>query len=154
MPTNPGGLVYGTILVAALLSAESAKSETYLKTVLSVVIVLIIYWLALAYSDFTGERVEHGEKFHYADFAAQATRQLSVLYGASVPLLAIVVCWVAGATLYTAVNVAIWTSVGIIILIEVILGIRTDLKGFDLARQISVGVILGLGVTALRVLLH
>ena len=29
MPANAGGLVYGTILVATLLAAESARSETY-----------------------------------------------------------------------------------------------------------------------------
>ena len=33
---NPGGLVYGTILVATLLAAESPKRETYAKTVAAV----------------------------------------------------------------------------------------------------------------------
>jgi hypothetical protein len=33
MPTSMAGLTYGTISVAALLAAESARTETYPKTV-------------------------------------------------------------------------------------------------------------------------
>ena len=39
MPDNAAGLVYGTILVATLLSAESALRETYVKTVIGVLVV-------------------------------------------------------------------------------------------------------------------
>ena len=66
MPDNAGGLVYGTILVATLLSAESARSETYLKTVGAVVVTLLAYWVTISYSEFAGERLERGEHFRYA----------------------------------------------------------------------------------------
>jgi hypothetical protein len=41
-------VVYGVILVGALLAAESGVHETYLDTVLSAVIATAIYWLAHA----------------------------------------------------------------------------------------------------------
>jgi len=154
MPENPGALVYGTILVAALMSAETAKADTYVETVAAVLVVLVVYWLALAYADFTGERVKHAEHFHFADFARQAVRQLPVLYGAIVPLVAILICWLAGATVTTAIDIAIWAAAAMVVAIEVVIGIQSDLRGADLVRQTTVGVILGLGITALRVLLH
>src|SRR6185437_12136036 len=62
MPDNSAGLVYGTILVATLLSAESAVQGTYAKTVLGVIVALVTYWLALAYARFTGKRLEQETK--------------------------------------------------------------------------------------------
>jgi len=57
VPANPAGLIYGTIAVAALLAAESARRETYVETVGAVLITLLLYWLAHSYAGFTGERV-------------------------------------------------------------------------------------------------
>ena len=70
MPDNAAGLVYGTILVATLLSAESALRETYAKTVIGVLVALVTYWLALAYARFTGERLEEGRGATLAGLAS------------------------------------------------------------------------------------
>jgi hypothetical protein len=84
MPVNAGGLVYGTILVATLLSAESTRRETYVKTVAAVAVALLAYWLTISYSEFAGERLEHGERFEYAALGRAAVRELALLYGAAV----------------------------------------------------------------------
>lgn len=154
MPANAGGLVYGTILVATLLSAESARSETYLETLAAVVAALLAYWLTISYSEFAGERLERGERFEYGAFARAAGHELTLLYGACVPLLVLLVFWVVGAALTTAVSAAIWFAAGTIVAIEVVIGIRADLTGRELARQSAVGALLGLLVIAIRVLLH
>jgi hypothetical protein len=154
MPANPGGLVYGTILVATLLAAESPKRETYLKTVAAVAIALIVYWLSITYAELTGERIRDDEPFKPAAFAHVAAGQLPVMYGALGPLLVLVVCWAVGVGLPDGVSVAIWTSVAMIIAIEVGLGVRAELTGRQLVVQTSMGVLLGLLVVALRVLLH
>ncbi len=154
MPANPGGLVYGTILVATLLAAESPKRETYLKTVGAVVIALIVYWLSMTYAQLTGERIRDDEPFKPAALAQAGADELPVIYGALGPLLALVVCWAAGAGLSTGVSVAIWTSVAMIIATEVVLGVRAELTGKQLVVQTGMGVLLGLLVVALRVLLH
>jgi hypothetical protein len=154
MPANPGGLVYGTILVATLLAAESPKRETYLKTVAAVAVALIVYWLSITYAELTGERIRDDEPFKPAAFAQAAAGQLPVIYGALGPLLVLVVCWAVGVGLPDGVSVAIWTSVAMIIAIEVGLGVRAELTGRQLVVQTSMGVLLGLLVVALRVLLH
>jgi hypothetical protein len=154
MLVNAGGLVYGTILVATLLSAESARQETYAKTVGAVAITLLAYWLTIAYSEFAGERLERGERFEYGGFARTAVHELTFLYGAAVPLVVLLVCWAAGAALTTAVSAAIWFAAAAIVAIEVVIGIRTELTGRELIRQTVVGAVLGLLVVAVRVLLH
>jgi hypothetical protein len=154
MPSNPAGLIYGTISVAALLAAESARQENYPRTVGAVVITICLYWLAHSYSQFTGERVKEHVAFTYAGLLKTAREELSVIVGAAGPLLVLVICWVAGASLVAAVIAAIWTSAGVVIVLEIVIGIRAELTGRELVRQTVVGAILGLLVIALRVLLH
>ncbi len=154
MRANPAGLIYGTISVAALLAAESARQETYPRTVGAVAITITLYWLAHSYATFTGERLEHHEQFTYKGLLLSATQELTVLLGASVPFGVLIVCWILGASLTGAVAGAVWTSAGIVIAAEVIIGVRAELTGRELLRQSVVGALLGLLVIALRILLH
>jgi membrane protein YqaA with SNARE-associated domain len=154
MPDNAGGLVYGTILVATLLAAESARRDTYLDTVGAVLLALLTYWLTLTYAHYTGERLEHEEHFRYGAFARAAARELTLLYGSLVPLVGILVCWAAGAALGTAVNVAVASAAAAIIAAEIVIGVRADLERGELVRQTVVGALLGLLVISLRLLLH
>jgi hypothetical protein len=154
LPLNPGGLVYGTILVATLLAAESPKRETFARTAGAVALALVVYWLSASYAEFTGERIRDEEPFHPAAFARAAAHELPVIFGALGPLLALLVCWAAGAALADGVTIAVWTSVAIIVATEVVLGVRAELTGRQLVVQTGMGVLLGLLVVALRVLLH
>lgn len=154
MGDNPAGAVYGTIAVAALLAAESARRETYLTTVAAVVITLALYWLAHSYAEFTGERLRTGERLTLAGLSRMMAHELTILIGAAVPLVALLISWAAGASVTTAVNAAIWTSAAIIAIIEVIVGLRSRLRGRELAAQAVLGALLGLMVVALRVVLH
>src|ERR1700756_2493269 len=61
MRLNAGGLVYGTIIVATLLAAESARSETYGKTVGAVALAMLTYWLRVSYSPYSGGGLAEGE---------------------------------------------------------------------------------------------
>jgi hypothetical protein len=154
MPTSVAGLIYGTISVAALLAAESARSETYPKTVGAVAIIMILYWLAHSYSEYAGERMQEHEPFTYTGMIANATRELTVLIGAAVPFAMLVICWILGASLTLAVAAASWASAAIVIATEIVIGVRANLTGRELVRQTVVGAILGLLIVALRVLLH
>jgi hypothetical protein len=140
VPDNAAGVVYGIILVATLLSAESAAQETYLKTAAGVVAAIVTYWIALAYARFTGERLQHGTRAKVEDMATAALHELTVLYGAArpVPFAALIAFWIGGASLNTAI----------------IIGVRAGLKGTALVGQAAVGAVLGSLVLVLRLLLH
>jgi hypothetical protein len=154
MSPSLAGLIYGTISVAALLAAETARSETYGKTVGAVGIMMVLYWVAHSYAEYTEERVTDHKPFTYKGWMIMATRELTVLIGAGIPLVVLLGCWVFGASLNTAVVAATWTAAGIVVVTELIIGLGADLKGKELVRQTGVGMLLGFMVLALRVLLH
>jgi hypothetical protein len=154
IPENAAGVVYGTILVATLLSAESAVRETYVKTLVGAIIALITYWLALTYAGFTGRRLDEKEGASLLLLGRAAVHELTVLYGAVVPLLSLIIFWIAGATLSTAVLWSVYVADAAIIGAEVIIGVRAGLRGLQLLGQVAIGAVLGVLVLGLRLLLH
>jgi hypothetical protein len=154
LPTNPGGLVYGTILSATLISAEYAKAERYAGALGGIVLAEIVYWLALSYSEFAGERVETGDAFNFAGFRRSARHELAVVLSGIPPFVVIVVCWIAGATLSTALTIGVYTAAGMIVLAELVIGINTEETGRQLAVDVLVGVAFGIVVVVVKVFLH
>lgn len=154
MRPNAGGIVYGTIVVATLLAAESARSETFGKTVGAVVLAMLTYWLAVSYSHYSGERVEHAEPFEYKAFARAAVNELTLLIGAVPELVAVLIVWALGDSLALAVRVGVLVAAVTIVVVELVTGIRADLRGRALVRQTLIGGVFGLLIIALRLLLH
>jgi hypothetical protein len=151
---SAGAAVYGTITVGALLAAESALSETYAETIGAVIITLLVYWLAHAYSDLTEYRLAHNQPLTLSSLTDTLQRQITILVGAVVPLCVLLGCWIAEVPLADAVTAAIWTSAGMIVIIEVVVGLRAHLSGRELAAQAAIGTVLGVLVITLRLVLH
>lgn len=154
MSVNAGGVVYGTILVATLLDAESASQQTYAGTVGAVLIAIALYWLMIGYVHFTGDRAKGRGHFELRGYARALLEEIGVIYGDLAPLAALLICWMIGATLATAVSAAVWTAAGIIVATEIFLGVRSRLDGRELIVQTAFGVLFGVGIIGLRVLLH
>jgi hypothetical protein len=154
MPANPARVVYGTIVVATLLAAESAQRETYLKTVIAVVIAILIYWLAHSYAESAAQRIETGSRLNARELADSLLHEAPILAGAAIPMLSLLVWWVVGASLTNAVSAAIWTAAGMIVVFELIAGVRAKLTGVELIVQTLMGAALGCLVIALKLVLH
>jgi hypothetical protein len=154
MSTNPGGAVYGTITVGALMAAETGQRETYAETVAAVLIALLLYWLAHSYAALAGERLSAGTKLTPAALGEELVHELSMLAGAAVPLLAVLIGWIAGAALATALTAGVVTAAAMVVVIEVVAAIRAELSGRELLAQASVGAVLGCLVFALKAVLH
>jgi hypothetical protein len=154
MHSNVGGLVYGTIAVAALLAAESAQRETYAETVGAVLIALALYWLAHSYAEYTAQRIKGAEKLSFTAFGRTMVHQLWILLGAAIPLLTLLVWWAAGSRLTTAVTAAIWSAAAVLGLVELAAALRAHLTGRELIAQIGLGLVLGLLVIAIKLVLH
>jgi hypothetical protein len=119
-----------------------------------VVLTLLLYVFAHTYAEYTGERLREAEPLRFAELGRTALKEVWLLPGAGVPLLALLVCWLIGASLSTAVNAAVWTSAGMVLLLEFTAGVRAGESGRDLAVDTAVGALLGLFVIALRYVLH
>jgi hypothetical protein len=115
---------------------------------------MLTYWLLMSYSHYSGERLENEEGFEYSGFVRSAVREFTFLFGATPPLLAVLIVWATGGSLSLAVRVGVYVAAASILAAELVTGIRADLHGKALVRQTVVGAVFGLLVIALRLLLH
>jgi hypothetical protein len=151
---NPAGIVFGTITIGAVLAAESGTHETYVEAFGSGLVTTGLYWLAHTYSDLLGRRLTTREHLTASSLLQAFAHDWAIVRGAALPLLALAIAWIAGASQETAVTAAIWTCVGSIVLFELLAGIRAKSTPRELALEGCVGTAMGLGILALRAILH
>jgi hypothetical protein len=154
MPVNIPRVVYGTITVGVLLAAETATQETYAETVGSVVLAAVLYWLAHSYAELTAHRIDERQPLERAGVIRSARQEAWILAGGVIPVLPLVIWWIAGGKLTDAVTAGIWTAAGMIVVYEVLAAVRAQLTAKELVVQTAVGATLGLLVIAIKVVLH
>lgn len=151
---NPAGVVYGTILIGALIAAESGTHDGYLDLIGSTVLALGIFWLAHSYSTILGRRLSHQDHLTVGALARALGHEWSIVRGASVPLLALLVAWAAGASETTGVNAAVWAAIASLIVFELLAGLRAGSTPREFALEGGVGAAMGLAILALKSLAH
>ncbi|HEY2767679.1 MAG TPA: hypothetical protein VGI76_05445 [Solirubrobacteraceae bacterium] len=152
--TNPAGAIYGMIAIGALLAAESGLRETYPETLGSALLALSLYWLAHTYADLLGQRLETHERLSLKSLGQKLLHDWSIMRGGTLPLLVLVVCWAAGASQEAAVTIDLWVTAGSLLAYELLAGLRARTRPAELVLEGCVGAAMGLGVLALRVILH
>jgi hypothetical protein len=151
---NPAGAVYGLIMIGALLAAESGLRDTYLETIGSAGLAVVLYWFAHSYSDVLGLRLDEHESFSWTELWRTFGHDWSIAKGAGLPLLALVIAWATDASQATGVTAAVWTTVACLIVFEVAAGIRSQARPLELVFEVLVGASMGIGILVLRAVLH
>lgn len=151
---NPTAAVYGVIVIGALLSAETPARETYLETISSTVIAAALYWLAHSYARVLGLRLGSREPLTVGSLAQALRADWPLLRGAAIPLLALIACALAGAGRQTAVSAAVWSAVASIAAFEAVAALRSRASRGELVVEIAIGMTMGLGILALKIVLH
>jgi hypothetical protein len=146
--------IYGTITVGVVLAVESAQRETYLETLGASLIALALYWLAHAYAESAATRLRDGLPLTPGHVLHALAQELSILAGAVIPLLALLLAWALGASLATGVSIAIWTSAATVVLIELRAAMRAAQTWGARLAQVAMGALFALLIIALRVALH
>lgn len=154
MPVNVARVVYGTVAVGALLAAESPGQETYAETLASVLIALLIYWMAHSYAELTATRIEEGKRLTTNALVSSMLHEVWILVGAAIPVIPLLIWWVAGGSLANADNAAIWTAAGMVVVYEVIAGLRAELTAKEMVVQLALGATLGVLIISLKLVLH
>ena len=147
-------MIYGVVVIGALLAAESGSHETYADTIISALIAAAIYWLAHAYANALGWRVATRQRLTAGVLSRELVRDWAIVRGAAIPLFVLVLAWVAGATLETAVNTALGATVATLVAFELIAGIGSQATGRELVLDVGVGAAMGVAIVALKVLMH
>jgi hypothetical protein len=151
---NPAGVIYGLVMIGAVLAAESGLHDTYIETVGSAVLTVCVYWLAHAYADLLGRRLAEREHLTTQTLLRALAHDWAIVRGTALPLLALVSAWAADAPQSTAILVAVWTCAGSLVAFELVAGLRAKSTPAELVLEVCVGTIMGLSIVALRAILH
>lgn len=151
---NPARVVYGIITVGALMAAESGRHESYADLIGSAFITTGLYWLLHAYSSVLGHRLATGARLTPAGLSHALIDEWAIVRGAAIPLLALVITWVAGGSQETGVTVALWSAVVSLVVFELLAGFRSRASPGELALEVGVGLAMGVAILGLRIVLH
>jgi hypothetical protein len=151
---NPSGVVYGIIVIGALLAAESGRHETYLDTVASAAIAAALYWFAHAYANVLGSRLANQEHLSARALMGALGHDWAIVQGAALPLAALAIGWIAGVAQQTAVTAALWSTVASLVAFELIAGVRAHASARELALEGCAGAAMGVAILALKIVLH
>jgi hypothetical protein len=154
IPANPGGVIYGVIVIGALLAAESDQHDSYVDTIASALIATGLYWVAHSYAGLLGRRVLERERLSVGALRRALARDLAIVSGAALPLAALTLAWAAGASQHTAVLAALWSAIVSLVAFELLAGIRSGASARELAFDAGVGAAMGAAVLALKIVAH
>jgi hypothetical protein len=151
---NPSRVAYGTILIGALLAAESGHHEGYPDAILSALVAGLLFWIVHAYTEALGRRLEFQERLTARGLVQALAHEWAIMRGAAVPVLVLLVAGAAGATVETAVNAAVWSAVAAIFVFELAAGVASGARGRELALDAGIGAALGVTILVLKAMLH
>jgi hypothetical protein len=151
---NPAGVVYGVITVGALMAAESGRHESYFDALASAAFATLLYWLAHAYADLLGGRLETGERLTAGALGRALVHDWAIVRGAAIPLLALVIAWLVGASQEAGVTAALRTAVAAVVVFELLAGIRAKSTFRELLLRGAVGVTMGIAILAVKGILR
>lgn len=147
---NASAVVYGIITVGAVLAAEGNRNETYLRSVGAAVLVLLLYWVVHAWSQDSGSRLAERRAFAWAPFAEALRDEWSIMRGASVPILSVIIAGLSGATDRRAVFVGTLVAAVMLVVFELSVAVRGRLSPKQVAVQAAAGALFGMALIGLR----
>ena len=147
--------IYGAIITAAILDTAGGHLSTT-ALVISVVLTLLVYWLAEEYAEVLGEQVQGGRLPSRASIRGALAATWPMVTASYAPLLALVLAKLAGASDLTAANVGLVVAIVLLTVHGWLAGRAAQLRSWPLFFATSVAAALGLAMIALKdlVLIH
>jgi hypothetical protein len=147
--------IYGAIITAAIFAAVGGHVPTPALAV-SVVVTLLVYWIAEEYAEVLGEQATGGHLPTWASVRAMLATTWPMVSASYVPLLALLVARGAGASSFTAANVGLAVAILVLTFHGWSAGRASRLRGWQLAGATATAAALGLVMVVLKdlVLIH
>lgn len=147
--------IYGAIITAAILDTAGGHVSTA-ALVVSVVVTLLVYWIAEEYAEVLGEHTTGGRLPSRAYIQGSLVSSWPMVSASYVPLLAVVLAKVAGASDLTAANVGLVVAILLLTVHGWLAGRAAHLRGRKLVFVTSIAAALGLVMILLKdlVLIH
>ena len=147
--------IYGAIITAAILDTIGGHASTTV-LVISVVVTLLVYWIAEEYAEVLGEHTAAGRLPSRASIQGALASTWPMVSASYVPLLAVILAKLAGGTELTAANVGLVVAIVLLTIHGWLAGRAAQLQGWKLVIVTSIAAGLGLVMILLKdlVLLH
>ena len=154
-------MIYGIVIVGSVIAVESAAHPSAAGETFATVLVLIIYWMAHAYSEMMGERFRTSRPLDWGHAKATLRHEAAIMRGASLPIVAMIVAMIvaviaaviAGATADTTAWVGIIAAMLSLSCVALLGGMRAHLRPWPLAAQALVGIVFGVAIGGVRAML-
>jgi len=147
--------IYGAIITAAIIAAVGGQLSTRALTV-SVLITLLVYWVAEEYAELLGEQVTGGRLPTWAYIRAALAHTWPMVSASYLPLLVLVLARLAGASASAAANFGLVAAILLLTFHGWSAGRASRLRGWQLAGVTAIAAALGLVMIVLKdlVLIH
>src|SRR5262245_20098289 len=140
---------YGAIITAAILDTAGGHVST-VALVISVVVTLLVYWIAEEYAEVLGERTAGGRLPSRAYIQGSLVSSWPMVSASYLPLLAVVLAKLAGASDLTAANVGLVAAIVLLTIHGWLAGRAAQLQGRKLVMVTSIAAALGLVMILLK----
>ena len=141
--------IYGAIVTAAILDTVGGHVSTA-ALVVSVVVTLLVYWLAEEYAEVLGEQVEGGRLPSRASIREALGATWPMISASFAPLVALALARLAGASELAAANVGLVVAVVLLTFHGWLAGRAAQLRGWQLFFATSFAAALGLVMILLK----
>ena len=145
--------IYGTIVTASVLAASgNTLSSAALEA--TVLVTLVVYWLAEQYAELLGEHTHAGQLPTISQVGSSLVTTWPMVTASFVPLVSLLIARVLGASAAGAANVALAVTVVLLVLHGLAAGRAARLGGFRLALISATAGLLGVAMVVLKVVLR
>jgi hypothetical protein len=147
--------IYGAVVTAAILAAVGGRLPTD-ALVVSVVVTLLVYWVAEEYAEILAEQAEGGALPTWASIRGALAATWPMVSASYAPLLALLLARLAGASAFAAANVGLVAATVLLVIHGWSAARSSQLHGWRLLLATAVAAGLGLVMIGLKdlVLIH
>jgi len=147
--------IYGAIITAAILDTVGGHASTTV-LVISVVVTLLVYWIAEEYAEVLGEHTAGGQLPSRAAIQGALAGTWPMVTASYLPLLAVVLATLAGASALTAANAGLVVAIVLLTVHGWLAGRAPQLQRGKLLVATAIAAGLGLVMILLKdlVLVH
>jgi hypothetical protein len=145
--------IYGTIVTAAVLAAGGTQLKTGALAV-TVVVTLVVYWLAEQYAELLGEQAHAGRLPSAARVRESLVASWPMVTASYVPVATLLLARLFGASSFAAAMTALIVTVVLLVVHGHSAGRAAGLKGARLVAVTGMAAVLGVTMIALKTILQ
>jgi hypothetical protein len=149
-----GAAVYGSVVAAALTGAMLEAHEDARQMTVTLAGSMIVFWLAHAWSETVGERVDAGRRFDPRRIRGIARAEWPLVESGLLPTLLLAAAWASAWSDHTGIVLALGAAVVQLVGWGIAAGYRTE-QDWRMATLVGIGDgLLGLAIVGFEIALH